>query len=106
MADYTAEEEIAREIVVFKTPDGGTFSNDPRWNDGRVREAWEEWQAAAGVDTDPEVEEEDDDPEDISYSDWTNDDLRAELSERKLSLDGKKADMVARLEEDDAKAEV
>lgn len=104
MADYTAEEEIAREIVVFKNPDGGTFSNDPRWNDGRVREAWEEWQAAAEVDT--EVVEEDDDPEDVSYSDWTNDDLRAELSERKLSLDGKKADMVARLEADDAQAGV
>lgn len=38
------------------------------------------------------------------YSDWTNDQLRAELSERNLSTEGKKADLVERLEEDDAAA--
>lgn len=92
------DREIAEEIVVFLNPDGQPFSNDPRWNDSRVREAWKTKQAG-----DAEVEEEDDLP---PYEQWNNDDLRAELVTRRLSVDGKKADMVARLEEDDAKAEV
>lgn len=101
----TTAKQIADEIVVFFNPDGSPFSNDPRWNDSRVREAWE---AKQGAEVDEEIEEEDLDPEDeeeVPYTEWTNDELRAELVKRKLSLDGKKADLIARLEEDDAKAE-
>lgn len=93
----TVEEQIAGEIVVFLTPDQQPFSNDPRWNDSRVQEAWH-----ARQDGGVSVEEED---EDVPYSEWTNEELRAELSDRKLSVDGKKADMVKRLEDDDAKAD-
>lgn len=37
------------------------------------------------------------------YDSWTVDDLKTELSERDLSTSGKKADLVARLREDDSK---
>lgn len=94
------EQQIAREIVVFFTPEGDPFSNDPRWNDSRVQDAWHAQQG-----DEAEVTEDDEDEELPPYSEWTNENLRAELVERKLSLDGKKADMVARLEEDDAKAQ-
>lgn len=101
----TEAEAIAAEIVVFKTPDGDPFSNDPRWNDSRVQEAWK----AKDADFDPEeydpedqvqVEPEDED-DDEPYDKWTNDELRGELSGRGLSVEGKKLDMVARLEADD-----
>lgn len=52
-----------------------------------------------------ESEDEEDDDEDVDYSSWSNDELRAELARRNLSVDGKKADLVARLEEDDASEE-
>jgi hypothetical protein len=42
--------------------------------------------------------------EDAPYSEWKVDDLRAELTDRQLPADGKKADLVARLEADDAEA--
>lgn len=41
-----------------------------------------------------------DPPED--YNDWTNDQLAWELGNRSLPKSGKKSDLVARLEEDDA----
>lgn len=41
------------------------------------------------------------DPND-SYANWSEDDLRAELTERKLDTRGKKNTMVKRLEDDDA----
>lgn len=46
----------------------------------------------------------DDVAEEAPYSEWRVDDLRAELTERQLPADGKKADLVARLEEDDAQS--
>lgn len=42
---------------------------------------------------------------DASYEDWTNDQLRAELSGRELPTGGVKAELVERLEEDDASEE-
>ncbi len=39
------------------------------------------------------------------YSSWTNAELRAELKNRGLSVDGAKSDLVARLEADDASEE-
>jgi SAP domain len=42
---------------------------------------------------------------DAAYEDYTNDQLRAELSERGLPLSGNKAELIERLEEDDASAE-
>jgi hypothetical protein len=48
-------------------------------------------------------EEEDDEEEEISYEEASVEDLKAELKERGLSASGSKADLVARLEEDDAK---
>lgn len=95
-------DDIVAELVVFKNHDGTYNSNHPMWMDSRIQEHWmarhsDEALAAAG-----EQDEEDED-EVPDYNAWTNDDLRAELVERKLSVDGKKADMVARLEADDAK---
>lgn len=46
----------------------------------------------------------DDTPEpddDAPYSDWTGDQLRAELKKRGLPTSGKVADLISRLEEDD-----
>jgi hypothetical protein len=45
----------------------------------------------------------DDMPDD--YNDWKVDELRAELKTRQLPADGVKAELVARLEEDDASTE-
>ena len=42
------------------------------------------------------------DDEDLAYEDMSNDDLRAELASRDLAVSGSKADLIARLEEDDA----
>jgi len=60
----------------------------------------------------PEVDEEVE-AEEESYSAWTNDELRGEIAGRnegradedKLSLEGKKADLIATLEADDAAGE-
>lgn len=57
-----------------------------------------------------EDENEEDDDEEVDYSSMKNDDLRAEIARRnegraeedKLSLDGKKPDLIATLEADDA----
>lgn len=87
-------QQIVEEIVVFKWPDGGTFSNDPRWNDPAVQKAWKAWDEG-GRELVEEEEYED-------YGAWNNDELRAELVSRKLSVDGKKAEMVKRLEDSDA----
>lgn len=40
--------------------------------------------------------------DDAPYEEWSADDLRAELGERKLSKTGNKPELVARLQEDDA----
>ena len=53
-----------------------------------------------GVDDEDDVEDEDED-EEMDYSTMTNDELRAELSSRGLSVAGTKADMITRLEEND-----
>lgn len=50
-----------------------------------------------------EDEESEEDVED--YANWTNDQLRAELAERGLSVQGKQADLRARLLEDDESEE-
>lgn len=81
-------------IVVHIHPETGPFSYDPRFD----REAWleehpDEW-------TDPEAAAEV--AEDDSYATWTNEVLRTELSARGLETEGKKAELVARLEADDA----
>ena len=85
---FTAEDPI----VVHIHPETGPFSYDPRFN----REEWlaehpDEW-----VDPDAEVEEDD------SYSSWTVPELKKELEARELETDGKKAELVARLEAHDA----
>lgn len=79
-------------IVVHIHPETGPFSYDPRFN----REEWlaehpDEW-------TDPDAEVEDDD----SYASWTVPELKKELEARELDTDGKKAELVARLEANDA----
>lgn len=84
------------DIVVFKDPDGNPFSMDPRWQDSKVRDAWIKQDEAAPA---PEEDEE----EDVPYSEWTNDELRAELQSRGLELDGKKTALIERLEKDDEK---
>lgn len=104
-------DEIVDEMVVFQHEDKDRadryFSNDPRWNDSRIREHWMKTKSdeATGVDEDEDEELEDEDEllEDAPYEEWKNDDLRAELVSRGLSVEGAKADMAARLREDDAK---
>lgn len=104
-------DDMVRELVVFKheNPDhpGGQYvSNSPMWMDARVRQHWLARysdsalaaKAAKAAGQTPEPTPEDEVPD---YSQWTNDDLRAELVQRNLSVEGKKADMVARLEQDD-----
>lgn len=104
-------DEIVDELVVFKHEDVNHperyFSNNPMWGDSRIRERWmatksdEAIADAEGADDIEEVGEEELPP----YEDWKNDDLRAELVTRNLSVDGTKKDMVARLREDDDKQE-
>lgn len=56
----------------------------------------------ADTDEDDEEDSEDDVP---PYSEWSNEELREQLKGRGLSAGGPKAELVARLEEDDAKQE-
>lgn len=46
--------------------------------------------------------QDDDDDDEVDYSQLTNKELRALLAERELSVDGNKDELIARLEEDDA----
>jgi len=100
---------IVDELVVFKHEDESLpdeqryFSNNPMWNDSRVRDAWIA-RYADGVEAEEDDEVITDDPDD-DYETWTNDELRGELAKRQLSVDGKKVDLVSRLREDDDKAE-
>jgi hypothetical protein len=58
-----------------------------------------------GVGVDEDDTADDDDPlgeNDSKYSGMTNDDLRGELEDRELSRSGSKAELIARLEENDA----
>lgn len=93
--------DILDDIVAFKMgdgPDAEWQSNSPLWNDSRIRKAWvkrEEARLAGEVDEEDEEEVPD-------YASMRNDDLRAELAARSLSVEGTKAEMVARLEENDA----
>lgn len=87
------------DLVVFLTPAGEPFSMDPRWADSTVREAWKAHQRDKSKAADDQEEEE----EFLDYQSMTNEDLRGELAARGLDVSGKKADMVQRLEEDDAK---
>lgn len=100
-------DEIADELVVFKHEKQDHperyFSNDPRWNDSRIREAWMNKYSEEALTDSGANDEEVEDIEGDNYEEWTNDDLRAELANRKLSLDGKKVDLVNRLREDDSK---
>jgi hypothetical protein len=100
-------DDIVNELVVFKHEDGTFVSNSPMWNDSRIRDRWVElYGPNAKVDNNEDgIPDEDEEDEVPDYNTWTNDQLRAELLTRELSLDGKKVDMVARLVEDDAQAE-
>lgn len=51
------------------------------------------------------VEDDEDDEEEVSYESLTTDELRAELSRRGLPVDGRKADLVERLTENDGEEE-
>jgi hypothetical protein len=93
--------EVDDEIVVHIHPETGPWSYDPRFN----REEWlaehpDEW-----VDPDAPVAAAKAEEDSDSYTSWTNDALREELTARGLDTDGKKADLVARLEADDATEE-
>lgn len=110
-----------KNLVVFRNPSGDYFSMDPRWSDSAVRDAWkaqhseeaakspkqQEKEALVATLESVGVETEDEDDEDYEpdYESWNNNDLRADLSERGLSVDGKKADLIKRLREDDEKDE-
>lgn len=110
MAEKNPLDDIVDDLVVFKHedpnhPDGQYFSNNAMWRDSRVREHWmnrhsdEAKASQAEADNEQGVEDEEEVPD---YTTWTNDSLRAELVNRELSVDGNKAALVARLEEDDA----
>lgn len=109
MAEKNPLDEIVDELVVFKHedknhPDGAYFSNNPMWNDSRVREHWMSRHSDEAVADRNASEASDEDIENIeedNYEEWKNDDLRAELAARNLSVEGTKKDLVARLREDD-----
>lgn len=65
----------------------------------RVRDKREQNTENADGDTPAEAAGEEE--EDEGYQSWTNEQLREELDSRELSTTGNKADLVARLEEDD-----
>lgn len=96
-------DEIVDELVVFKHEDSNRadryISNSPFWNDARIREAWMDKYSDEAEVAEEEIEDVDGD----DYESWTNDQLRAELAGRQLSVDGKKIDLVNRLREDDDK---
>lgn len=107
-------DDLVDDLVVFKHedpnhPDGHYFSNNPLWNDSRIRDHWtnrhsDEARAAhADQSSEGDDEEEEDTPD---YEQWTNEQLRTELAARSLSVEGKKVDLVARLKEDDEADEV
>lgn len=83
-------------IVVHIHPETGPWSYDPRF-DADAKAAWLEEHPDWWTDPDAPVVEEDD-----SYAKWTNEVLRTELTARGLDTEGKKAELVARLEADDA----
>ena len=111
MSEKNPLDDIVDEMVVFRNENGTYFSNNPMWNDGRVRDRWiakysdEAKKEQADFDAKAEetlTEVEDDD---VAYADMTNEDLRAELAGRGLGVDGKKAELIKRLEDDDAAVE-
>lgn len=116
MADKNPLDDIVSDIVVFKDGATGNYiSNSPLWNDSRIREHWHNTKSdeslakqRAAAEAKARLEEDggpiEDDPDD-DYETWTNEDLRTELAGRKLSVDGKKVDLVARLRADDEKAQ-
>lgn len=93
---------ILDEMVVFGFEDGTYSSNSPYWNDPRLRKAWIK---RHGQKNEPEPVVEEVDEEEVDYNTFTNEELRTELARRGLSVDGKKAEMVSRLEENDAAEE-
>lgn len=98
-------DEIVDELVVFKHEDVNHpqryFSNNPMWGDSRVRERWMATKSDEAL-ADAEGEDDIEDVEGDDYETWKNDDLRAELATRELSVEGTKVQLVARLREDDA----
>lgn len=98
-------DQILDELVVFKNgATGEYFSNNPVWQNDTVRQAWAARHAEEMGEASSGVEDEDED-DDVAYSDMTNEQLRAELVTRGLDVSGKKSELVARLEADDAAAE-
>lgn len=98
-------QEDLKDLVVMINPETGPFSHDPRWHIPEIRQAWIDSHDEKGAVIESAEVEEDGDEDDIDYASWTNDDLRAELAARGLSVDGKKEVLVKRLEDDDAAAE-
>lgn len=108
MAEKNPLDEMIEDLVVFKHEDVNHpqryFSNNPLWNDSRVREHWMKNKSDEAI-ADDAGEDDIEDVEGDDYETWRNDDLRAELASRELSVEGTKKDLVARLREDDAKGE-
>jgi hypothetical protein len=105
MAEKNPLDEIVDDLVVFKHEDVNHpqryFSNNPIWNDSRVRKHWMDKYSDEAV-ADEAGEDDIEDVEGDDYETWTNDELRAELAKRKLSVEGKKVDLVDRLREYDS----
>jgi hypothetical protein len=116
MADKNPLDDIVDDLVVFKHedhnhPDGHYFSNNPMWNDSRIRDHWlarhsDEAKVAAQESDDPDGvgDDDDDDQDELEYAEMTNEQLRTELATRGLSVDGKKVELIARLEKNDEEA--
>lgn len=109
MSEKDPIEEIIDDLVVFRNPNGEYFSNSMYWGDQRIRDAWtakhsDEAKAQTAED-DSEAETEDEVEDEVAYADMTNEELRTELAGRGLSVDGKKVELISRLEADDATQE-
>lgn len=88
-----------REFLLSRGKDTLVARLDRQWENTRPREEKAKApQVQSTQDNEPEGDEDDVPP----YTEWTNEELRAELADRGLSTEGKKADLVARLEEDDS----
>jgi hypothetical protein len=96
-------DEILSELVVFRNGATGEYqSNSPYWQDARIRKAWKARYSDEALVAAAEEPEDEEEVEEVDYTTLTNDQLRTELAARKLSVDGNKAELIARLEESDA----
>lgn len=101
----------------YRLVDGQLVARDEGPSDAELNETDEDVVSEGGLPEPPDeitedmagdqatTDDEDEDAEDDGYSTWGNEDLREELRRRELTVNGKKRELIARLEADDAERE-